>query len=55
MADVRRYLLSRGLSTNIRWNILMVAPPLVITEAELRQGLAIIDEALAIADRAASS
>ena len=32
------------------WNIVMVCPPLTITREELDEGLAILDDALAIAD-----
>jgi taurine---2-oxoglutarate transaminase len=41
----------RGLWPFIAGNRLHVAPPLVIEEEALREGLAIIDEALAVADR----
>ena len=53
LSKVKEFCWSRGLSVQFRWNTLMVAPPLVINETELRQGLGIIDEALAIADAAA--
>ena len=32
------------------WNVVMVVPPLTITREEADEGLAILDEALAIAD-----
>ena len=41
-----------GLFLNAHWNIVMVNPPLIITEAELRSGLANLDECLTIADQA---
>jgi taurine--2-oxoglutarate transaminase len=41
-----------GLYTLVRWNYFFTNPPLPITEAELREGFAIIDRALAITDRA---
>lgn len=53
LSKVQDFCWSRGLSVQFRWNTLMVAPPLVVIETELRQGLGIIDEALAIADAAA--
>ena len=37
------------------FNRMHVAPPLVITEAELVQGLAVLDEALAVADAEVAS
>ena len=38
-----------------RWNLMVVAPPLIITEDELRTGIRAIDEALEIADRYAAT
>ncbi|MBW2123597.1 MAG: aminotransferase class III-fold pyridoxal phosphate-dependent enzyme, partial [Deltaproteobacteria bacterium] len=39
-----------GLYTYMRWNVLMICPPLCITRDELAWGLDRIDEALALAD-----
>lgn len=39
-----------GLSTFVRWSWIFCAPPLVISDDELNEGLAIIDTALSIAD-----
>lgn len=52
MAPFGAYLREHGLFTLVRWNSFFVNPPLCITEAELREGLAIIDTALEITDRA---
>jgi taurine---2-oxoglutarate transaminase len=52
MADVNRALLERGLYTFVRWNVIHTNPPLCVTEEQLDEGFAIIDEVLAIADRA---
>lgn len=52
VTTLKRALLERGLYTILRWNIVFVAPPLSITEPELREGLEIIDEVLKIADDA---
>jgi len=52
MASINRALLERGLFTMIRFNGIMTNPPLSITEEQLGEGFAIIDEALAIADAA---
>lgn len=46
------YLREHGLYTFVRWNSFFVNPPLIITEEQLREGLAIIDTALEITDRA---
>ena len=43
-----------GLYTFVRWNTFFTNPPLCITEAELREALAIIDRGLEITDRAVS-
>ena len=40
-----------GLYTFVRWNYFFTNPPLPITEAELREGFAIISRALAITDK----
>ena len=46
----RRRRSSAGLYLMTHWNVVMVCPPLTITREELDEGLAILDEALAIAD-----
>jgi taurine--2-oxoglutarate transaminase len=52
MVAINRALLDRGLFTMVRWNGIMTNPPLCITEEQLQDGFAIIDEALAVADAA---
>lgn len=52
MKDIFAYMLQRGVVTMTRWNWLMVNPPLTITLEELREGLAVVDEALELADQA---
>lgn len=39
-----------GLYTFVRWGYIFIAPPLCITEEEIDEGLAIISEALSVAD-----
>ncbi len=39
-----------GMYTFVRWNYVFIAPPLCITKTEIDEGLAIISEALKIAD-----
>ena len=46
-----KFLKQNGLFTFIFHNILFVVPPLCITEAQLDEGLAIIERALEITDR----
>src|SRR3954469_19516243 len=42
--------LQRGLYLMTHWNVVMICPPLTITREELDEGLAILDEALVVAD-----
>jgi len=42
----------KGLFTFVRWSSFMCNPPLCITEEQLREGYAIIDECLAVTDEA---
>lgn len=53
MAALGRFLRQEGLYTILRWNYFFTNPPLVVTEAELREGFAILDRGLEITDRAA--
>jgi taurine---2-oxoglutarate transaminase len=52
MQAVSKALLERGLFTMIRFNGIMTNPPLCITEEQLDEGFAIVDEALEVADAA---
>jgi taurine---2-oxoglutarate transaminase len=49
VARLMKAALERGLYLMTHWNVVMVCPPLTITREELDEGLAILDEALAIA------
>ena len=42
--------LERGLYLFVHWNVVVICPPLNITREELDEGLAMLDEALAVAD-----
>jgi taurine--2-oxoglutarate transaminase len=46
MQALGRYFRDEGLYTFVRWNTFFTNPPLCITEAELREGFAIIDKGL---------
>ena len=50
MAKIFKAALERGLYLFIRWNVIIVAPPLTVTREELDEGLEILDEVLALAD-----
>jgi taurine--2-oxoglutarate transaminase len=43
-----------GMYTFVRWNYIFCAPPLIVTKEQIDEGLAIISEAIKIADEAAS-
>jgi len=45
----------QGLYTFVRWNTFFTNPPLVITEAQLHEGLDIVDRGLEITDRAVTA
>ncbi len=51
MAQVPGALRERGMYTFSKWNWIFVVPPLNINEAELRDGLRILDDVLDITDR----
>jgi taurine---2-oxoglutarate transaminase len=55
MRAIDRYLLDHGVYTMVRWSDVMTNPPLCITEAQLDEGFAVINEALTIADRSVTS
>ena len=50
VAAVMKAALERGLYLMTHWNVVMVCPPLTITRDELDEGIATLDEALAVAD-----
>jgi taurine---2-oxoglutarate transaminase len=52
MAALGRFFRQEGLYTILRWNTFYANPPLVISEAELREAFAIVDRGLEITDRA---
>ncbi len=51
MAALNAALLEQGLYTMVRWHTVMTNPPLSITEAELDEGIAILDAALGLVDQ----
>jgi taurine--2-oxoglutarate transaminase len=50
VAAMARHALERGLYLMTHWNVVMVCPPLTITREELDEGIAILDDALSVAD-----
>src|SRR6478735_4143551 len=54
VARLAKAALEQGLYLMTHWNVVMVVPPLTVTREEVDQGVAILDETLAIADEYAS-
>ena len=55
VARVAKAALERGLYLMTHWNVIMVVPPLTITRDEVDEGIAVLDEVLAIADEYAAA
>jgi taurine--2-oxoglutarate transaminase len=52
MKAVKEYCLRHGLFVEVHWHTVLIVPPLIITEEQLREGFAILDQALQITDGA---
>ena len=55
MAELAAACKQRGVWPFTHFNRMHVVPPLTISDDDMREGLAIIDEALAVADRYATA
>jgi len=55
MTALRKYCLDQGLFVYTHWHTILIIPPLIITEEQLREGFSILDKALEITDQAISS
>ncbi|MBK7448179.1 MAG: aminotransferase class III-fold pyridoxal phosphate-dependent enzyme [Anaerolineales bacterium] len=51
MTTLRKYCTDRGLFLYTHWHTVLIIPPLIITEAQLKEGFDVLDEALKITDR----
>lgn len=51
MTALKKYLLENGLFLYTHWNLLLIIPPLIMTEEQLAEGFAIIDKGLEITDK----
>jgi len=51
MTALKKYLLESGLFLYTHWNLLLIIPPLIMTEEQLAEGFAIIDKGLEITDK----
>jgi taurine--2-oxoglutarate transaminase len=52
MNALRRFCLDHGLFLYTHWHTVLIIPPLIITEEQLAEGLAVLDQALEITDAA---
>jgi taurine--2-oxoglutarate transaminase len=52
MANLRKFMLDRGVFVYTHWHTVLILPPLIITPQQLSEGFAVLDEALAITDKA---
>jgi taurine--2-oxoglutarate transaminase len=52
MVSLRKYCLDHGLFIYTHWHTILIIPPLIISEEELKEGFDILDQALEITDQA---
>ena len=52
MNALKKYCLDHGLFVYTHWHTVLIIPPLIITEQELAEGMAVLDGALEITDQA---
>jgi taurine--2-oxoglutarate transaminase len=53
MIAFRKYCTDHGLYLYTHWHTVLIIPPLIITEEQLKEGFAVLDKALEITDQAA--
>jgi taurine--2-oxoglutarate transaminase len=51
MVKLKNYLLEKGLFMYTHWNLLLIIPPLIITNDQLVEGFSIIDNGIEITDK----
>jgi taurine--2-oxoglutarate transaminase len=51
MNAIKKYLLDNGIFLYTHWNLILLIPPLIITEEQLAEGMSVIDKALMITDK----
>jgi len=51
MSALKKFCTDNGLFLYTHWHTVLIIPPLIITEAQLQEGMDILDEALVIADQ----
>lgn len=55
MNAVKKFLLDNGIFLYTHWNLILLIPPLIITEEQLADGISIIDKAITITDKVTKS
>ena len=53
MSAIKKVILDQGLFVYTHWHTILIVPPLIISEDQLRDGFSVLDQALEIADGAA--
>ncbi len=53
MTAFKKYCFDHGLFLDIHWHTALIIPPLIINEEQLKEGFAVLDEALKITDKSA--
>lgn len=51
MAALKKFCLDNGLFLYTHWHTVLIIPPLIITEAQLKEGMEILDKALELTDK----
>jgi taurine--2-oxoglutarate transaminase len=51
MISFKQYCLDHGLFLDVHWHTALIIPPLIITEEQLAEGFAVLNEALKITDK----
>jgi taurine--2-oxoglutarate transaminase len=52
MTSLRKFCLEHGLYVYTHWHTILIIPPLIITEEQLKEGFAVLDAALKVTDKA---
>ena len=52
MNALKKYCLDHGLFLYTHWHTVLIIPPLIITEEQLKEGMDVLDKALEITDKA---
>jgi taurine--2-oxoglutarate transaminase len=52
MSDLKKFCLDNGLFLYTHWHTVLIIPPLIIEEEQLKEGMDVLDKALTITDKA---